>query len=108
MKYLKLKSVFYPGYFNLWISIISLVLVLGSAQVNAQTFVPDKPVNLDGEWDLYFGKQDKDAPETPGELAKSSFRKIKAAVPGNVEIDLMKEGILPDISIGTNIFKLRE
>lgn len=108
MKYLKLKSVFQPRFFKLWISIITLVLILGSVRLNAQKMVSDKLVDLDGEWDLYFGKQDENAPKTPDELPNSNFQKIKAVVPGNVEIDLMREGILPDISIGTNIFRLRE
>lgn len=108
MQYLNLMRSFRPGSFKLWISIIILVLVSGSIRLNAQKLVSDKPVNLNGEWNLYFGKQDENAPQTPDALAKSSFQKIKATVPGNVELDLMKEGILPDISIGTNVFRLRE
>src|SRR5450759_3709874 len=108
MQCLNLMRSFRPGSFKLWISIIILVLVSGAIQLNAQKLVSDKPVNLNGEWDLYFGKQDENAPQTPDALAKSSFQKIKATVPGNVELDLMKEGILPDISIGTNVFRLRE
>jgi beta-mannosidase len=66
---------------------------------------PSGPVfDLNGKWRLFFGQQNIEAPETPEELSKSAFREIPAIVPGNVEIDLMNAGILPDISHGTNIY----
>jgi len=59
-------------------------------------------------WTLYFGTQDKDVPETPGELKRSGFTKIPATVPGNVEIDLQKEGLIEDPMIGDNVYDLRK
>lgn len=59
-------------------------------------------------WELYFGLQDDDAPGSPDELLNSSFKKIKAIVPGNVEIDLEKAGLIEDPKIGNNVYKLRE
>lgn len=93
---------------RLLVSAVSLILVTGIIQINAQLPERNRLINLNGEWELYFGMQDDDAPTTPMELSSSKFKKIKAIVPGNVEIDLMREGILPDISKGTNVFKLRE
>jgi len=60
------------------------------------------------EWTLYYGVQDKDAPQTPEELLRSNYKKIAATVPGNVEIDLEREGIIKDPMIGTNVYDLRK
>lgn len=85
-----------------------LILNFGIFQMHAQINELQNIINLNGEWDLYFGIQDENSPEIPDELGKVNFQKIKALVPGNVEIDLMREGLLPDISIGNNIFMLRK
>jgi beta-mannosidase len=61
-----------------------------------------------GEWTLYFGLQDKNAPQNPDELAKSDFKKIDATVPGNVEIDLLKAGIIENPEKGDNVWQLRK
>lgn len=77
--------------------------------VRAQFVMQEKKLFLNGEWDLFFGPNDFSSPKMPKELEKSSFKKIKATVPGNVEIDLMNAGILPDLSSlskGTNVFEL--
>ena len=65
-------------------------------------------LSLNGTWQLTFGPQTPDAPATPEALAQSDWPTIPAAVPGNVEIDLMAAGRLPDISKGNNIYLLRE
>lgn len=79
--------------------------LLGGKPLAAQT--TPSSVDLNGEWRLYFGPQDQNAPKAPGELAGSAFKSVPAAVPGNVELDLMKAGLLPDISRGANIYLLR-
>ena len=38
-------------------------------------------------WSLYYGVQDKNAPQSPDELENSDFKNIMGTVPGNVEID---------------------
>lgn len=60
------------------------------------------------EWRLYYGVQDKKAPQSPQELLKSNFKRIQAMVPGNVEIDLEREGIIEDPMIGDNVYDLRK
>jgi len=60
------------------------------------------------EWTLYYGVQDKNAPQTPDELLHSEFKNILATVPGNVEIDLEREGIIKDPMLGTNVYDLRK
>ena len=80
-------------------------VLLGSGAAAAQT--SQSTFDLNGEWRLYYGEQDPAAPQNPEELGRSAFKSIPARVPGNVEIDLMKAGILPDISHGTNVYLLR-
>ena len=59
-------------------------------------------------WELYFGLQDENAPDSPDELLHSSFRKVDATVPGNVEIDLERAGLIHDPTIGNNVYNLRK
>lgn len=61
-----------------------------------------------GNWTLYFGQQDENAPTTPNELIKSNFQKIPAKVPGNVELDLQKAGIIENPETGNNVYDLRK
>lgn len=96
-----------------------LVLAFFPAIINAQMLkeVNNKPstkkvisLNSDKEsdWTLFYGVQDKNSPKSPVELEKSNFKKIGGTVPGNVEIDLEREGIIKDPMIGTNVYELRK
>ena len=51
--------------------------------------------------------QDKNAPQSPDELENSDFKNIMGTVPGNVEIDLERDGIIEDPRIGTNVYDLQ-
>jgi beta-mannosidase len=59
-------------------------------------------------WKLFFGVQDKNAPNSPEELEKAGLNEIPAVVPGNIEIDLEREGLISNPMIGDNIYKLRK
>ena len=96
-----------------------LVLIVFSSLCNAQLVkeVNNKPSTKkvlslntmqETDWSLYYGVQDQNAPQTPNELLKSKFKNISATVPGNVEIDLEREGIIEDPMIGTNVYDLRK
>ena len=61
-----------------------------------------------GIWTLHYGLQDAHAPKTPKELKNSGLRSISATVPGNVEIDLMAEGLIEDPLVGNNVNDLRK
>ncbi len=61
-----------------------------------------------GDWRLFFGQQDENAPASPDELLKSNFQKIPAQVPGNVELDLLNAGIIENPEIGNNVYDLRK
>ena len=58
-------------------------------------------ISLNGEYLLHFCDQQEN-PESP-----EGMQTIPASVPGNVEIDLMRAGILPDIFFGNNIKLLK-
>ncbi len=62
-------------------------------------------VSLNGTWRLTYG------PQQPGHrhiAPPAGWPTITAQVPGNVELDLMAAGVLPDLSIGNNIYLLRD
>ena len=84
--------------------VMSLTL---SAFCGQQEGVAWPSVSLDGAWQLSYGAERPDGPRTPSELAKARWPRVEAAVPGNVELDLMKAGVLPELSVGTNICLLR-
>ena len=47
-------------------------------------------------------------PRTPAAVGACGLRSIDAAVPGNVELDLMREGLLDDIYMGVNTLQAQE
>jgi beta-mannosidase len=66
-------------------------------------------VALNGDYKLYYlhDKRLKSSdPYTIAELLESAENVIPATVPGNVEIDMMKEGIIPDPYIGLNLLDM--
>ncbi len=64
-------------------------------------------ISLDGEWKLYYGPL-SDAPADPTELVNHDWPSVPARVPGNVEIDLERAGIIRDPEKGNNIYDLRK
>ena len=66
-------------------------------------------ISLNGRnWNLHFGPQDSNAPKTPEELVNGDFIQIPATVPGNVEIDLLNEGLINNPETGNNVYDLRK
>ena len=66
--------------------------------------------DLNGQWSLKFWPQpDTGALRTLGEAKNAQEAKtIKAQVPGNVELDLFRAGLVPNPELGDNSYKLRE
>jgi len=62
-----------------------------------------KRISLNGKWRLTYALEGT----TEAAAARTEAKTVPAAVPGNVEIDLMKAGELPDLFFGGNIFKAR-
>lgn len=69
-----------------------------------------RKISLDGKWTLKFWPQpDSGALRTPRAAAGAEGAKTVAAkVPGNVELDLLAAGLIPDPEKGDNSYKLRE
>lgn len=63
-----------------------------------------KVIKLDGKCDLYAYKMGA-APMFPKDITGDA---IASQIPGNVEIDLMNAGILPNIYKDANVEKTRE
>ena len=96
---------------RIWRTIISLAAIFGFGVAcfgGWQEGVERQTISLDGIWRLSYGPQRSDGPGSPAELAQAGWPTIAANVPGNVELDLMKAGLLPELSVGTNIYRLRE
>lgn len=65
--------------------------------------------DIGGKWNLLFFEETGIYPISPEDLANISYQEIEATVPGNVELDLSRHGILSDdLFFGDNILKLRK
>ena len=63
-------------------------------------------MNLNGNWNLYYYEHGTLDINHPSELKAGGAKCIKATVPGNTQLDLIKEGLLPkDIFKGENILE---
>lgn len=70
---------------------------------------PHTTIDLDGEWRLAFSKdQPQNIPTTIAEVNTSGLAQIPARVPGNLELDLQRAGLLPEPFYGLNMLQLRE
>ena len=67
-----------------------------------------RTISLNGHWKLYGMKQREDGPSHPDELARGGPKAVDAVVPGNVELDLMRAGMLADPYKGSHIRELRK
>ncbi|MCX6993422.1 MAG: glycoside hydrolase family 2 [Kiritimatiellaeota bacterium] len=67
-----------------------------------------KVISLNGTWQLAYGLQRPGGPQTPAQLEGADWSTIPAVVPGNVELDLMRAGVLPELSYANNIYLLRK
>ncbi len=64
-------------------------------------------IALDGPWDLYTFPEVESPIQHPDDLANHREAALPAQVPGNVELDLVRAGLLPDPFVGDNIHRLR-
>jgi beta-mannosidase len=65
-------------------------------------------LSLNGTWQLRFGRQRAPAGSLAGPQIPADFATVPAAVPGNVELDLIAAGRLPrDLDRADNIYLLR-
>jgi beta-mannosidase len=64
-------------------------------------------ISLDGEWQLFHLQRGAHDIRHPDDLIASGLESIPANVPGNVELDLVRAGLLPDPFYADNIKRLR-
>jgi beta-mannosidase len=64
-------------------------------------------IDLNGEWQLSYRPQQEKYVELHC-IDFNTMTTVPAHVPGNVELDLIQAGILPELAVGDNIYRLRE
>ena len=64
-------------------------------------------VSLDGDWQLTYFREGEYAVRHPDDLAAAGAPAVAAQVPGNVELDLQRAGVIPDPFYAGNIRRLR-
>lgn len=64
-------------------------------------------ISLDGDWQLAFAPEGQHVVKDPSELQTAGMEIVPARVPGNVELDLVRAGRLPDPFSADNIRQLR-
>jgi len=85
--------------------LLPLVLIFAGNWLSGQNYTG---IDLCGEWKLYYGLHDNNAPATPDDLKSRNWPVISAVVPGNVELDLFAAGKIKNPEIGNNIYDLRK
>jgi beta-mannosidase len=83
--------------------LLILLVVLSSHLEGFAQHVTD----LNGKWTLHFWKQPAEAVRTPDDMQHVTFQTIPAEVPGNVELDLLAAGLIPDPMTGNRIWEIR-
>ena len=64
-------------------------------------------MSLDGAWQLYYFPEQASPVKQPVDLQKTGVKPVLAQVPGNVELDLQRAGVLPEPFYAENMQKLR-
>jgi len=64
-------------------------------------------ISLDGEWQLVYFPEGERQIAHPDDLVGAGLPSIPARVPGNVELDLQRAGVIPDPFYADNIHRLR-
>ncbi len=66
-------------------------------------------ISLNGRWQLQYWEQPFNAVLSPQDIRHIQIENtIEASVPGNVELDLMQAGLIPDPMIGNHVNTLRK
>jgi beta-mannosidase len=63
--------------------------------------------SLNGRWELSFWEQPETPARTPEAMRRMARKTIPARVPGNVELDLLAAGLIPDPMAGGNVWAMR-
>ncbi len=77
-----------------------LTVLLASLTAGAQT------ISLDGAWTLDYWQQGKTPVRGPQQMEGVDFRTVPATVPGNVELDLQRAGLVAPPELDSNVYLL--
>ncbi len=70
--------------------------------------LPEAKVSLNGTWELRYRPQPAHVVDPAADATPPTSEPITATVPGNVELDLVRAGLLPDPFVGMNVKRLAE
>jgi len=87
---------------TVWIVLCMLMLQVSVNALRAEN------ISLNGSWDLQYFPQPWNAVVDPAGLQTVEAQRVAATVPGNVELDLLRAGLIEDPMIGNNIYSLRK
>ena len=65
-----------------------------------------QPISLDGTWTLDYWQQGKTPVRGPEQMDGIRFQTVSASVPGNVELDLLRAGLIEDPQTDSNVYLL--
>lgn len=84
------------------------ILVQAFLMPNSLLAQQPQPISLNGTWQLSYWEQSDEAIRLPEKFSQVSMKTIDATVPGNVELDLQKAGVIADPMVGNNVNLLRK
>ena len=87
------------------INVFLLLLFVSIAQFSVGE--SQSVISLNGKWQLSYWKQPSVAVTSPEGMKQIKVSEIVAQVPGNVELDLLKAGLIKDPMVGNNVNDLR-
>ena len=68
--------------------------------------LPARSSSLDGKWKLDYWEQGRVPVVSPEGMAGIDFKTVEATVPGNVELDLLRAGLIEDPQTDSNVYLL--
>ena len=86
---------------RIYASLLTALFFLAGATVS-----PAQTLFLDGEWTLDFWQQGKEPVRGPGQMDGLAYRTVPARVPGNVELDLLRAGLVENPETDSNVYLL--
>ena len=86
---------------RIYASLLTALFFLAGATVS-----PAQTLSLDGEWTLDFWQQGKEPVRGPGQMDGLAYRTVPARVPGNVELDLLRAGLVENPETDSNVYLL--
>ena len=87
---------------------ILFTCLLWASGITTMMAAGQRSYTLNGQWQLSFWKQPAKAVRSPEAMQHVNSKTINATVPGNVELDLQKAGLIANPMVGNNVNSLRQ